>query len=145
MPTKGRTKAATPTPHATTQDGRGGDHGNARAHHDKGWGIRGHPPKHNNQITMTMAVADMLAAMAMATTATADDNGNVGNGDDGNGNYDEDDDDNDDDGSGGEKNGDNIRQRQQPTTATAMAVVGSSYNNQLKLAVEGQRRRRQQP
>jgi hypothetical protein len=65
MPTKGRTKVTTPMPHATMQDGRGGEEerGNARAQNDKRWGVQGHPPKHNNQITMTRAAADMLAAI----------------------------------------------------------------------------------
>ncbi len=48
-----------------------GERGDARAHHDKRWGVQGHPPKHNNQITMTTAAADMLVAMARKTTATA--------------------------------------------------------------------------
>jgi len=56
--------------HKARWQGGEGERGDALAHHDKRWGVRGRPPKHNNQITMMTAAADMLVAMAMTTTAT---------------------------------------------------------------------------
>ena len=62
---------ATAPCHKARWQGGEGESGDARAHHKKQRGVRGCPPKHNNQITMTTAAADMLAAKATTTMATA--------------------------------------------------------------------------